>query len=106
MKHRPEPRRLDDAIGELLSRAQPAGGLAAVQRVWNEAVGDVIAEEATPTAEQGGVLTVSCRSAAWASDLDLLSPELIEQINGRLGEQRITRLRCIATTARSWNKNS
>lgn len=106
MKKRPEPRRLDDAIGDLLARAQPAGGLASVQRVWREAVGEVIATEATPTAEQSGVLTVSCRSAAWASDLDLLAPELIEQLNARLGEQRIVRLRCIATTARSWNKNS
>lgn len=87
----------------LLARAQPAGGLAAVQAVWPDAVGEVVAREATPTAEREGVLTVSCRSATWASDLDLLAPELIEQLNARLGDGRIVRLRCIATTTRTWS---
>lgn len=103
MKRRSSPRTLADAMHELIERAQPPSGLGAVQRIWREAVGEVIAQEAKPSAERDGVLTVSCRSAAWASDLDLLSPELIEKLNSRLGEGRIVRLRCIATTTRTWS---
>lgn len=106
MKRRSQPRSIAEAMEELVERAQPASGLGAVQRVWKLAVGEVIAEEAQPTAEREGVLTVSCRSAAWASDLDLLSPELIEKLNGHLGEGRIVRLRCIATTTRTWSASS
>ena len=102
MKHRRAPRSLGDAMQDLLERAQPASGLGAVQRIWSEAVGEVIAREATPTAERDGVLTVSCRNSAWASDLDLLAPELVERLNAHLGAGRITRLRCIATSTRMW----
>ena len=104
MKHRSAPRPIGEAMEQLIARAQPASGLGAVQRVWAEAVGERVALEATPTAEREGVLTVSCRSAAWASDLDLLGPELIGQLNERLGEGKIVRLRCIATTTRSWSR--
>jgi predicted nucleic acid-binding Zn ribbon protein len=90
-------------MDQLLAGAQPASGLGAVQRVWRDAVGEGISQEAQPTAERDGVLTVSCKSAAWASDLDLLAPELIEQLNALLGPGRIVRLRCIATTTRSWS---
>lgn len=103
MKRRSSPRSIADAMQDLIEHAQPASGLGAVQRVWKDAVGEVIAEEAQPTAEREGVLTVSCRSAAWASDLDLLSPELIEKLNTHLGERRIVRLRCISTTTRTWS---
>ena len=106
MKHRPAPRPIGGAMEQLLAKAQPASGLGAVQRVWQEAVGEAIAREAQPTAERDGVLTVSCKSAAWASDLDLLAPELLEQLNGHLGAGRIVRLRCIATTTRTWSAGS
>lgn len=105
MRRRPAPRPVTDAVGALLARVQPQGTLGEVQRVWEQAVGPVIAAEATPTAEAGGVLTVSCRSSTWASDLDLLAPELLARLEAVLGDGRVTRLRCIATTARSWSRD-
>lgn len=102
MRSRHAPRPIGSAIEQLAARAQPITGLAQVQRVWADAVGERIAREATPTAERDGVLTVSCRSSAWASDLDLLGPELVERVNALLGGARIVRLRCIATTTRAW----
>jgi len=104
MSRRPAPRPVAGAVGELLARVQPQSTLGEIQRVWEQAVGATIAAEATPTAESGGVLTVSCRSSAWASDLDLLGPELLAQLDEVLGAGRVTRLRCIATTARSWSR--
>jgi hypothetical protein len=37
-------------------------------------------------AERDGVVTIACRSATWAQELDLLQPELIERLNGALSE--------------------
>ncbi len=39
--------------------------LSEVQRIWPGVVGAAVAAEATPTAERGGTLTVTCRSAVW-----------------------------------------
>jgi hypothetical protein len=32
------------------------------------------------------VLTIACRSATWAQELDLLQQELLERLNGALSE--------------------
>jgi predicted nucleic acid-binding Zn ribbon protein len=77
----------------------PDSLLADVQRAWHAAVGAAIAAEARPTAERGGVLTVSCSGSVWAQELDLLSPALIERLNGLLRKGEIVRLRCITVPA-------
>ena len=67
----PDPSRR--RIGAALERAEPETLLAAVQSAWPAAVGEAIAREATPVSERYGVVTVACRSSAWAQELDLLS---------------------------------
>ena len=96
------PRPLSGAIADLADRLAPKTTLADVQRVWAGAVGAVVAKEATPTTERDGTLTVACRSSVWAQELDLMAPELIGQLNARLGEGRITALRCVASPPRAW----
>jgi predicted nucleic acid-binding Zn ribbon protein len=96
------PRPLSSAIGELAQRLAPRTTLADVQRVWPDAVGAVIAREATPTVERDGVLTVACRSSVWAQELDLMGLELVGRLNAALGAERISRLRCVASPPRSW----
>ena len=58
----------------------PATLLAAVQSAWPAAVGEAIAREANPVAERSGVVTVACRSATWAQELDLLSESILGKI--------------------------
>jgi predicted nucleic acid-binding Zn ribbon protein len=70
--------------------------LAEVQRVWGDAVGPAIAAEASPSAERGGVLTVSCSASVWAQELDLMGPEIVERLNAKIARGRIGRLRCVA----------
>lgn len=96
------PRRLSHAMGALTERVAPQTSLGAVQRVWSDAVGPLIAAQATPTAEHGGTLTVTCASAVWAADLDLMAPELLAKLNAALGEPRLAALRCSAATPRGW----
>jgi predicted nucleic acid-binding Zn ribbon protein len=90
------PRPLAAALGRLGHDAAPATLLARVQASWPEAVGRAIAAEAQPVGERGGTVTVVCRSATWANELELLGPELLERLNAALGEggaKPLTKLR-------------
>jgi predicted nucleic acid-binding Zn ribbon protein len=84
-----------ESIRALRSEVQPATPLAAVQAVWPQAVGARIAAEARPVREREGTVTVECRAATWAQELDLLHDELLERVNEALGSDGIRRLRVI-----------
>lgn len=92
--HRATPRPLAAALERLGQRLAPATTLARVQTAWPETVGEAIAGEAQPTAERDGVVTVTCASAVWAQELDLMGPQLVERLNEALGEPLVTALRC------------
>lgn len=91
------PRRLADVLGTVTPGLAPPGTLAQVQAVWSDTVGPAVAERAEPVAERDGVLTVACREAVWAQELELMGPELAEQLNAALGRSALTRVRCRAT---------
>lgn len=61
--------------------------------------GEHVARESEPISEHAGVVTVACRSAVWAQQLELLSGELLERLNAALvgveGGSPITRLRFV-----------
>lgn len=78
------PRPLGDALQAAIAPLTPATPLGAVQAVWADAVGETIAAEATPVAERDGVVTVACRSATWAQELDLLGAETLEKLRSEL----------------------
>jgi predicted nucleic acid-binding Zn ribbon protein len=96
------PRPLSSAIAGLADQLAPRTTLGEVQRVWPAVVGAAVVKEATPTAERGGTLTISCRSSVWAQELDLMAPELVARLNAQLGDGRITALRCVASSPRAW----
>ena len=58
-----------------------------------------MAAEASPTSERGGVVTVTCRSAVWAQELDLLGRDLTTRLNAALeegeGAPEVRRLRFV-----------
>jgi predicted nucleic acid-binding Zn ribbon protein len=93
-----------DAVAALAEALQPRTALAEVQRAWPHAVGEAVAAQAVPTAERGGVLTVSCSSAVWAQELDLMAVDVLAQLNGALAAAgsavRVTALRCQAAPPR------
>ena|SRR5690349_17002387 len=94
--HRRSPRTLNVAFDSLVEDLAPDTLLAGVQRAWPRAVGASIAAEAVPTAERGGVVTVSCSAAVWAQELDLMAPSILSRLNALLGAPRVRRLRCVA----------
>jgi predicted nucleic acid-binding Zn ribbon protein len=94
------PRRLELALGELTERLAPATTLARVQARWADAVGDAVAREAAPVSEREGVVTVACESAVWAQEIDLLSAELVDRLNDRIGSAPVRSLRVVVGGAR------
>ena len=96
MHHRRSPRSMETALIALADELAPQTLLGEVQRAWPEVVGPSIAEQAQPTAERGGVLTVSCSASVWAQELDLMSVAILERLNAALASGAISRLRCVA----------
>lgn len=94
------PRPASHAFERMAAEWAPATALAAIQRAWPEAVGDAVARESEPVSERGGVVTISCRSAVWAQELDLMGPDLIGRLNAVLEQAEVTSLRCVATPPR------
>ena len=75
------PRPVAVALEMATAALAPAGPLARVQACWAEVAGPVLGAEAEPIAERDGVITVSCRSAAWAHELALLADDLLARLN-------------------------
>ncbi len=96
-----EPRPIAHALAHVIERAAPATTLARIQRCWGDVAGEVIASEATPISEHSGVVTVACRSAVWANELDLLSKGLVEALNDALGGVAVGSLRFVVKGSRA-----
>jgi len=78
------PRSLAAALEAVRAEVAPLTLLAAVQEVWPEVAGDLAAAQGDPVAERNGVVTVACRSATWAQELDLMSPHLVAKLSEKL----------------------
>ena len=89
------PRPIGAAVQGLADALAPATTLARIQRIWEEAVGPVVAAEAAPSAEREGELTIACSAAVWAQELDLMGPELAAKVNAALGGEAIVSVRCV-----------
>jgi predicted nucleic acid-binding Zn ribbon protein len=101
------PRRFGEALRSARAEVAPQTLLAAVQGVWTKVAGPAVAAEGEPVDERDGVVTIACRSATWAHELDLLQDELLARLNGALvGEfagsvaPRVSGLRFTADAAR------
>ena len=90
-----EPRPIAEALARVTAQAAPATTLARIQGCWDEVAGPVVAAEAEPVSERAGVVTVACRSAVWAAELELLSPGLVEGLNEALGGTAVASLRFV-----------
>ena len=90
---RTAPRPVAAALARLREDAQPATVLARVQACWPAAVGAAIAAEAEPVGERDGTLTVACRSAVWAQELQLLGQDVLSALNAALGARALVELR-------------
>ena len=88
------PLAFGEAISEMLELRGWEGELA-VARVlaeWPAIVGPDVAAKATPVGLVDGLLTLQAESTAWATQLRLLSPQLLEKIAARFGAGIVTKI--------------
>jgi predicted nucleic acid-binding Zn ribbon protein len=87
------PRPAGEAFRVARDRLAPKTGLAAVQAAWSAALGERLAQVATPVSERSGTLTVECVDAVWAQELDLMQEQLLQRLREELGERAPEALR-------------
>ncbi len=102
---RRQPQRASFAIEKTLAQTSPGTPLAAVQRVWEQAVGEAVAAQADPVSEREGTITIACKTATWAQELDLLQTSILGKLNDHLTSLnpdgfRVKSLRFTADAAR------
>ena len=87
------PQRVSDLLARFLSKKGLSGRVAqaGVLDAWPELVGERIARNTTAMAVRtDGVLVVKVRSAPWAQELSLMTPQIIARINSGREAGRIT----------------
>jgi predicted nucleic acid-binding Zn ribbon protein len=92
---RAEPQPLAAAINNLLA-AEGWGLAAATGSVfgrWAQIVGSDLAAHTTPESLSDGELTVTADSTAWATQVRLLSAQLVRRLNTELGDGAVRRVR-------------
>lgn len=93
MSRRRAPRPASAGLRAARDRAAPRTGLAAVQSVWAEVVGERVAAAARPVSERGGEVVVACSDTVWAEELDLMQERLRQALRERLGDSAPQSLR-------------
>jgi predicted nucleic acid-binding Zn ribbon protein len=93
MSRRRAPRPATAGLRSALEAAAPKTGLASLQSVWAELVGERIAAVTQPVSERGGEVTIDCSDSVWAQELDLMQGQLLTRLQERLGERAPQSLR-------------
>ena len=101
-----DPTLVADILNDLVKQRDWNSGLAegTLFATWSQIVGPEIAEHATPLSLLDGKLLVQCSSTAWATQLNLVSPKLLEQIRSSSPGALVERLEIIGPHAPSWKR--
>jgi hypothetical protein len=65
----------------------------AVWGVWDQAVGETVAQQAQPAFVRGGILFVKCSSSAWMQQLQFMKVTIRDELNRLLGKEVIKDIR-------------
>ncbi|WP_051477336.1 DciA family protein [Arthrobacter sp. Br18] len=79
------------AVGSVLAR-------------WEELVGSDIAAHCSPESFDGSTVLVRCDSTAWATQLRLISPDVLRRFEAELGKGVVTRISVIGPSSPNWRK--
>lgn len=69
---------------------------------WKELVGDRVAENSFPEDLTKGVLTVRCKSTAWATQLRIMGKDILAKISDKLPDLEVKEIRFIGPQAPSF----
>lgn len=71
---------------------------------WDKVVGRDSGGASQPEAFENGVLTVRCRSTAWATQLRLLEKDILRRVQSDYPELQVMEIRFVGPNAPSWKK--
>lgn len=101
-----DPATFSDAISGLVAERGWNQGMSvgSLFGEWSALVGPELADHVKPAAFEHGELTLKTESTAWATEVRLLSGELITRLNGELGANLIERITVKGPAGPSWRK--
>ena len=101
-----DPLLIKSTLDELVKGRDWEGALAEgnLFSLWSEIVGDEIAEHSDPVTFFEGVLTVRASSTAWATQLNLLKPSILEKIRMNVSDVLVDDLLVVGPKSPSWKK--
>lgn len=71
---------------------------------WSDVVGEINAANSWPESLTGEKLLVRCTSTAWATQLRLMQPQILEKIAGEFKDLVIKSISFVGPDAPSWKK--
>ena len=103
---RDEPEKLSNLLSDLVITRDWKKGIAEgnLFTKWSEIVGAEIAQHCEPITLFEGKLTIRAETSAWATQLQLLSTELLKNIRSRSEGALVEELRVIGPDAPSWKR--
>ena len=101
-----DPTLISNVLSELIEERDWNSGLAegTLFATWAQVVGADIAQHTTPLSLLDGRLLVQCSSTAWATQLNLAGPSLLETIRSSAPGALVELLDFIGPTAPSWKR--
>ncbi len=101
-----DPTAIADVINELIGQKEWQQGIAEGNLFtdWDSLVGPEIASHATPLTLVDGRLTIQTTSTAWATQLNLISHQLLQTITTQAAGALVEELKIIGPHAPSWKK--
>jgi len=103
---RDEPGKLSEVLGELVATRDWKKGIAegTLFSNWGEIVGDEVAAHCEPITLLEGRLTIRAESTAWATQLRLISDELLKTLQTRSEGVLVEEIVVIGPSAPSWKR--
>lgn len=97
-------------VGDALARLATERGWSADLSVggvvgrWREVVGDQVAEHCSPETFDDGLLVVRTDSTAWATQVRLLAPQLLQRLAVELGPDVVQDVKVLGPAAPRWGR--
>lgn len=101
-----DPRELTEVLSYLIASRgwkEPVAVSSVLAR-WEELMGARIAEHAQPESFADSTVTLRCTSTAWATNLKMMTGEILRMFERELGEGIVTKVVVLGPHAPSWKR--
>lgn len=101
-----DPEKLSNILNDLVTTRDWKKGIAegTLFTKWREIVGNEIADHCEPITLFEGRLTIKAESTSWATQLRLITPDLLKNIRSRSEGALVDELTVIGPNAPSWKR--